>query len=125
MKLTDVTIENLESDTGKWIKAATSRFPRCIVENLLPNKQYQFHILAEYIFGAGEPVEPTKTVQTTDSDAGCKRYSGKDDDTSRQKRDLPKLDNYDRCFWDIWDKDRQQERAALKHGSIYDKHLVF
>ncbi len=34
------------------------------MENLLPNKQYQFRILAENIFGAGAPSEPTKTVQT-------------------------------------------------------------
>ena len=63
--VTNYIIEKLEPDTGKWVKAATSRSPRCTVENLLPNKQYQFRILAENIFGAGEPSEPTKTVQTT------------------------------------------------------------
>ena len=63
--ITNYIIEKLEPDTGKWVKAATSRSPRCTVENLLPNKPYQFRILAENIFGAGEPSEPTKTVQTT------------------------------------------------------------
>jgi titin len=63
--ITNYVIEKLEPDTGKWVKAATSRSPRCTVENLLPNKQYQFRILAENIFGAGEPSEPTKTVQTS------------------------------------------------------------
>jgi hypothetical protein len=63
--ITNYVIEKLEPDTGKWVKAATSRSSRCTVENLLPNKQYQFRILAENIFGAGEPSEPTKTVQTT------------------------------------------------------------
>jgi len=33
-----------------------------------------------------------------DSDADRKRRLGKDDDLSRRKnKDLPKLDNYDRC----------------------------
>jgi len=62
--VTNYIIEKLEPDTGKWVKAGTSRFPHTTVENLLPNKQYQFRILAENIFGAGEPSEPTKTVQT-------------------------------------------------------------
>ena len=63
--ITNYIIEKLQPDTGKWVKAAISRFPRCTVENLLPNKPYQFRILAENMFGAGEPSEPTKTVQTT------------------------------------------------------------
>lgn len=57
-------IEKLDPDTGKWTKAATSRSPRCTVENLLPNKPYQFRIIAENVHGAGEPSEPTNTIQT-------------------------------------------------------------
>jgi len=94
------------------VKAGTSRFPHTTVENLLPKKQYQFRILAENIFGAGEPSEPTKTVQTSgknnqnlsfflyiflDSDANRKRRTGNDDASRRKNKDLPKLDNYDRC----------------------------
>ncbi len=63
--ITNYVIEKLDSDTGKWIKAGTSRFSHTTLENLIPNKQYQFRILAENIFGTGEPSEPTKTVQTT------------------------------------------------------------
>ncbi|CAF4156749.1 unnamed protein product, partial [Rotaria sordida] len=96
--ITHYVVEKLDPDTGKWVKAATSRFPRCTVENLLPNKQYQFRVLAENIFGAGEPSEPSKPVQTTESDPSRRRRLGKDDDLSRRKnKDLPKLDNYDRC----------------------------
>ncbi len=112
--ITNYIIEKLEPDTGKWVKAGTSRSPHATVENLLPNKPYQFRILAENIFGAGAPSEPTKTVQTSgkislkkpskikflvlDSDANRKRRGGKDDDLSRRRnKDLPKLDNYDRC----------------------------
>lgn len=62
--VTNYIVEKLDPDTGKWMKACTSRFAHCNVENLLPNKQYQFRILAENIFGAGPPSEPTKTVQT-------------------------------------------------------------
>ena len=46
-------------------KSTTSRSPRCTVGNLIPNKSYQFRILAENIFGCGEPSEPTKTIQTS------------------------------------------------------------
>ncbi len=63
--VTNYIIEKLEPDTGKWIKAGTSRFPHTTLENLIPNKPYQFRILAENIFGAGEPSAPTKTVQTS------------------------------------------------------------
>ena len=63
--VTNYIIEKLDPDLGRWVKAATSRFPRCTVENLSPNKQYQFRILAENIFGPGEPSEPTKTVTTS------------------------------------------------------------
>ena len=111
-------IEKLDPDTGKWTKAGTSRFAHTIVENLLPNKQYQFRILAENIFGAGPASEPTKPIQTSgkslsitnsrhlndidagylESEASRKRRLGKDDDLLRRKnKDLPRLDNYDRC----------------------------
>ncbi len=62
--ITNYVIEKLDPSTGKWIKAATSRTPRCTVENLLPNKPYQFRIIAENNHGVGEPSEPTKTIQT-------------------------------------------------------------
>ena len=48
-------VEKLDPDTGKWVKAATSRSPRCTVENLIPNKPYQFRVVAENAHGAGEP----------------------------------------------------------------------
>ena len=111
-------IEKLDPDTGKWTRAATSRVPRCTVDNLLSNKPYQFRITAENTQGASEPSEPTNTVQTQgkfklhfkrrtiihfqmlilDSNASNRRRPGKDDDSSRRRRnDLPPLDNYDRC----------------------------
>jgi hypothetical protein len=62
--ITNYLIEKLDPDTGKWMKTATSRSPRCTVENLLPNKPYQFRIIAQNNHGSGEPSEPTKTVQT-------------------------------------------------------------
>ncbi|CAF4536552.1 unnamed protein product [Rotaria sp. Silwood1] len=123
--ITNYIIEKLDPDTGKWLKAATSRFPHCNVENLVPNKPYKFRVTAENIHGAGEPSEPTQPVQTNDSDANRKRRLGNDDDYLRRRnKNLPKLDNYDRCFWDIWDKDRQPQRATLKHGSIYDYYDI-
>ena len=87
------------------------------MDNLIPNKSYQFRILAENTFGCGEPSEPTKTIQTSgsnktksfinlgvtinfnlESDAQYKRHLGKYDDLLRRKnKDLPRLDNYDRC----------------------------
>ena len=63
--ITNYVIEKLDPDTGKWVRAGTSRFAHTTVSNLLPNKQYQFRILAENILGIGEPSEPTKTVTTT------------------------------------------------------------
>ncbi len=62
--ITNYLVEKLDPDTGKWIKAASSRSPRCTVENLIPNKPYQFRIIAQNVHGSGEPSEPTKTVQT-------------------------------------------------------------
>ena len=62
--VTNYIIEKLDPDSGKWMKAATSRFAHCMVENLMPNKQYEFRIIAENIFGPGGPSEPTKTIQT-------------------------------------------------------------
>lgn len=62
--VTNYVIEKLDPDTGKWVKAGTSRFARCNLENLIPNKQYQFRVIAENVFGQGPPSEPTKTVLT-------------------------------------------------------------
>lgn len=62
--ITNYLVEKLDPDTGKWVKAAISRSPRCVVENLLPNKPYQFRITAQNAHGSGEPSEPTKSVQT-------------------------------------------------------------
>jgi hypothetical protein len=62
--ITNYVVEKLDPDTGKWVRAATSRAPRCTVDNLIPNKPYQFRIIAQNNLGSGEPSEPTKTVQT-------------------------------------------------------------
>jgi len=122
--ITNYVIERLDPDTGKWLRTATSRFTHCNLENLIPNKSYQFRVSAENIYGVGEPSDPSKAVFIEDSDANRRRRKGQDDELSRRRRDLPRLDNYDRCFWDIWDKDRQPPRATLKHGSIYDYYDI-
>ncbi|CAF0741448.1 unnamed protein product, partial [Didymodactylos carnosus] len=123
--ITNYVIEKLDPDTGRWIKCGTSRFTHFTAEKLQPNKSHQFRILAENIFGTGEPSEPTKPVETSDSDANRRGLGRKDDDLSRRKnKDLPKLDNYDRCFWDIWDKGRKPQQASLKRGSVYDYYDI-
>ena len=86
-------------------------------------------------------VRKTENVPHLDADASRKRRAGADDDFARRKRrDLPKLDNYDRCctfvnrqiihfscsvlVWDIWDKGRKPQKATLKHGSIHDYYDI-
>ncbi|CAF1005403.1 unnamed protein product [Adineta steineri] len=76
--------------------------------------------------GTSESSEPTNTIQTTDSNTNNKRRLGKDDDelSRRKLKDLPKLDNYDRCFWDIWDKGRESQPATLQHENIHDYYDI-
>lgn len=63
--ITNYIVEKFDPDTGRWTKAATSRSPRCNVENLIPNKSYQFRVIAENVHGTSQPSEPTKSVQTS------------------------------------------------------------
>lgn len=83
-----------------------------------------------------------KKIFSLDSEANRKRRLGKDDESSRRKRrDLPRLENYDRCcklkiefdktnflfsflVWNIWEEGRKPQRATLKHGSIYDYYDI-
>lgn len=60
--ITNYVIERLDPDTGKWLRTSTSRFTHCNLENLIPNKSYQFRVSAENIYGVGEPSDPSKTV---------------------------------------------------------------
>ncbi|CAF0817484.1 unnamed protein product, partial [Didymodactylos carnosus] len=123
--ITNYIIEKLDSETGKWSKCGTSRFTHFTAESLQSNKPHQFRIIAENIHGTGEPSEPTKPVQTSDVDANRKSRGHKDEDLSKRKnKDLPKLDNYDRCFWDIRDKGREPQPATLKLGSVHDYYDI-
>jgi hypothetical protein len=61
--ITNYVIEKLDPDTGRWMKVMTSRFPHCMIENLIPNKSYQFRVSAENILGVGEPSAPTTSIQ--------------------------------------------------------------
>jgi hypothetical protein len=72
--ITNYIIEKLDPDTGKWTKAGTSRFAHGTVENLQPKKQYQFRVLAENVFGAGEPSAPSKTIQTSGKSSSTIEY---------------------------------------------------
>lgn len=67
--ITNYIIEKLDPDTGKWAKVGTSRFAHAMLENLQPNKPYQFRVTAENVFGPGPVSEPSNVVQTS----GCSR----------------------------------------------------
>jgi titin len=61
--ITNYVVEKLDPDTGKWTRATSSRSAHCMVENLIPDKSYQFRVSAENVFGVGQPSEPTKTIR--------------------------------------------------------------
>lgn len=58
-------VEKFDPEVGKWLRAAVTRSPHCTVENLIPNRPYQFRVIAENAHGTGQPSEPSQSVQTT------------------------------------------------------------
>ena len=49
------------------------RLAFCHVENLVPNKEYQFRVTAENLYGKGQPCEPTGMIKTEDDVEGRRR----------------------------------------------------
>lgn len=70
-QITQYVIEKRELPMTSWIRAAATRFPNHQVVNLNEEKEYEFRIFAENIYGRSDPSEIIKC--TTKPSAGKKR----------------------------------------------------
>jgi len=101
-QITQYVIEKREIPMTSWIRAATTRFLSHQVVNLNEEKEYEFRVFAENIYGRSEPSEIVKCV-TKQSSKMKKRTAWPLDSSGKKIRSQngnEKVDNYDRFVKD-------------------------
>ncbi len=56
------SIHTYSFSLGRWVPAGTSTEPKINLENLLPEKEYKFRVMAVNSEGASEPLEADQSI---------------------------------------------------------------
>ncbi|CAH1785276.1 unnamed protein product [Owenia fusiformis] len=124
--ITEYIVEKREPPKETWSRQCSTRFTHLNIEGLTPNTEYEFRILAENFYGRSDPCEATGVIKTEES--GVKKRKGAEYDADgrriRGKYDGPKIDNYDKLYYDLWKKYKPQP-VTIKQGSVYDYYDIY
>ncbi|XP_023931299.1 twitchin isoform X3 [Lingula anatina] len=114
-------IEKRELPSESWTRCGTCRFNTYTVENLSPDKEYQFRVIAENFYGRSPPSEPTEKAAIEK----VKKLSPEDEFFKKKRGhyDGPPIDNYDKFYTDIWAK-HIPKPVDIKTGSVYDYYDI-
>ncbi|XP_069132542.1 twitchin-like isoform X10 [Argopecten irradians] len=120
--ITGYVIEKCEPPAQHWVRIASTRMAFHNVSNLQSNKEYQFRVAAENLYGLSEPCEPTATIKTDDVESKKKKQM--EDEFGRKIRGKgPKIADYDRFYEDLWKKYVPQP-VTVKQDNIYDYYDI-
>ncbi|XP_064634017.1 twitchin-like isoform X9 [Lineus longissimus] len=117
-------IEKREPPRDNWVRISSCRFNTQTVQGLSPDHEYELRIIAENFYGKSDPCEPVQ-VKTSESSLK-KRGKGDLDEFGRKVRghyDGPKIDNYDKFYYDLWAKYKPTP-VDIKTGNIYDDYDI-
>lgn len=122
--ITNYVIEKKEPSMSTWVRAATTRFTLHQVTGLNPNKEYQFRVFAENIYGRSEPSELTQVVRTKPSEKEmAKKKHWLTDSQGRKVRgkNEGKITNYDQF---VTEDIKSQGPVDIKTSSIYNYYDI-
>ncbi|CAH8497134.1 unnamed protein product [Schistosoma turkestanicum] len=115
-------IERCEMPGDTWIRAGTNRFSTYNCEGLVNGKEYRFRVMAENLHGRSDPCQPTEShliaADTRQRGARREREDGRSDYTG------PPIENYDRFYRNIWDKQTPFPTQVHKGESVYDYYDI-
>ncbi|XP_021346443.1 twitchin-like isoform X8 [Mizuhopecten yessoensis] len=120
--ITGYVIEKCEPPSQHWVRIASTRMAFHNVTSLQSNKEYQFRVAAENLYGLSEPCEPTATIKTDDAESKKKKHM--EDEFGRKIRGKgPKISDYDKFYEDLWKKYVPQP-VTVKQDNIYDYYDI-
>lgn len=124
--ITNYLVEKREHPLTSWLRVGNTRFTSMAVTGLASNKEYEFRVYADNLYGRSDPSEVStiaKTKPTTVRKARTHQYeidaTGK---KIRGKCDEP-IKNYDSYVFDIYSKFVPQP-VEISTGSVYDKYEI-
>ncbi|XP_053200690.1 twitchin-like isoform X3 [Panonychus citri] len=122
--ITTYMIEKKEPTMSTWVRCANTRFTLHQVTGLNPEKEYEFRVYAENIYGRSEPSDVTSVIRTRPSEKDkLKKRHWLTDAHGRKVRgkDEGKITNYDQF---VTEEIKFQGPVDIKTSSIYDFYDV-
>ncbi|RWS15514.1 twitchin-like protein, partial [Dinothrombium tinctorium] len=118
--ITNYVIEKREPTMTSWVRCGVTRFTLHQVTGLNPQKDYEFRIFAENIYGRSDPSEVTPIITTrpSEKDKAKKKHWLVDEKGNKVRgRDEGKITDYDQFVREF---DRQQYAPVdIKTSSVH------
>ncbi|XP_054161595.1 twitchin-like isoform X2 [Oppia nitens] len=117
--ITNYIIEKREPTMDSWVRCGTTRFLMHQITGLNPNRDYEFRVFAENVFGKSGPSEKTQKITTKPSEKDRRRKGWQTDDSGRRIRGKGEMvSNYDQF---VSDYEKTVPHAVdIKTSSVYD-----
>ena len=118
--ITNYIIEKKEPTMSSWVRCGHTRFLLHQITGLNPNKDYEFRVFAENVYGRSEPSETTQKITTKPSEKDRHKRKGYELDAQGRKirgKAEGKVTNYDQF---VSDGDRLAQPVDIKTSSVYD-----
>ncbi|CAG2161698.1 unnamed protein product [Oppiella nova] len=118
--ITNYIIEKKEPSMSSWVRCGHTRFLLHQITGLNPNKDYEFRVFAENVYGRSEPSETTQKITTKPSEKDKHKRKGWEFDAMGRKiRGKPegKVTNYDQFVSDAY---QSAQPVDIKTSSVYD-----
>uniref|UniRef100_A0A1I8H545 TITIN protein n=1 Tax=Macrostomum lignano TaxID=282301 RepID=A0A1I8H545_9PLAT len=117
-------IEKRELPSGSWVRCAQSRFAQASVDSLLRDKDYEFRVIAENLYGRSDPSPSVGPYRLAEPRVQARRAGDvRSELGGKRGHDGPKPSNYDSCYSNLWDRHRPYP-VSIKTGSVYDDYEI-
>ena len=123
-QITNYVIEKREPNMASWIKCGNTRFLLHQVTGLNPDKEYEFRIFAENVYGRSEPSQVTQKIRTKPSGKEKEKKKGWyiDEKGKKIRGKGEPVSNYD-IF--VHDNERViPQPVDIKTSSVYDYYDI-
>ncbi|XP_030829655.1 twitchin isoform X2 [Strongylocentrotus purpuratus] len=109
-------IDRSTNNGGTWARCASGSPTSSIVQFLDNGKPYKFRVMAENIYGRGEPIECSHTI--TKPAPEKRKFVEEEEAPARPK--VPPVRDYDQCV----DESFQPTSCKVRRGNVEDKYHI-